>query len=460
MNSITLSLYSSLVGDLFSVTLNHVVALGAANVRANSSNTLSISKKSTTRSPYPCTSNRAYEITVSYPKSAFGVIRINSSKGVHIYILNLNGGLSPSLSSSSALLWIYFLVAIGVALQVGAANWDIIWHGVVNVESFFTPPHTALYSGVGLSLITTVVGIVASLRGKTSLRCPVLIYRSIPNPLKLVILGCLVEVFSGQFDNWWHTNFGFDGLLSPPHLMLISGMLISIIGALIGTHLFESRKKFKIISEMICYGILWMITINFVFMFTLPFSDGQYFDFNPSPTAALILGSTLPSIFTAVIFYSLQSIQFPFRMTVVTATVMTIQSFATITSNNYFASLLPLYLLNILIPISLDVISIFTQNAKNVSTKFNDHKRIIFSVAISFFFVTMYFPWTVNMFKSFFGIDLITFESVLIFEQLLLKFIVPILMPVSFVSAYLGLLIWKKLYEHSKLTKLFKVVVE
>jgi hypothetical protein len=397
---------------------------------------------------------------VSYLKSASGVIRINLSKDFDIYILNLNGELSPSLSSSSALLWIYFLVAIGLALQVGAANWDIIWHGVVNVESFFTPPHTVLYSGVGLSLIATVVGIVVSIRQKTSLRNPLSIYRSIPNPLKIIVLGCLVEVFSGQFDNWWHANFGFDGLLSPPHLMLISGMLISIIGALIGTHLFSSLKKFKILSEMICYGILWMIAINFVFMFTLPFSDGQYFDFNPSPTAALILGSTLPSIFTAVIFYSVQNIQFPFRMTVVTATLMTIQSSATITSNNYFANLLPLYLLNILVPITLDVISIFIQKNKNISAKLNDRKRTIFSIAISLFFVTMYFPWSVNMFKSFFGIDLITFESVLIFEQLLWKFIVPILIPVSIISAYLGLLIWKKLCEHSKLTNMFKVVVE
>ena len=162
--------------------------------------------------------------------------------------MNLNGQLSPSLSSSSALLWIYFLVAIGLALQVGAANWDIIWHGVVNVESFFTPPHTVLYSGVGLSLIATVVGIVVSIIQKTSLTNPFSVYRRIPNPLKIIVLGCLVEVLSGQFDNWWHANFGFDGLLSPPHLMLISGMLISIIGALIGTHLFVSHKIFKIMS--------------------------------------------------------------------------------------------------------------------------------------------------------------------------------------------------------------------
>ena len=396
---------------------------------------------------------------VSNRNAALDMIRINLSKSNEFYILNLNEKLLPSLSSSSALLWIYFLVGLGVALQVGAANWDIIWHGLVNVESFFSPPHTVLYSGVGLSLIATIVGIVISIRRKFSLKSPNSVYRSIPDPLKLIALGCLVEVFSGEFDNWWHTNFGFDGLLSPPHLMLISGMFLSIMGALIGTHLFESRKKFKIISEMICYGILWLITINFVFMFTLPFSEGQYFDFNPSPTAALILGSTLPSIFTAIIFYSLQNIQFPFRMTVVTATLMAIQSSATITSNNYFVGLLPLYLLNILIPISLDVISIFTKNYNKVSLKYNkNHKRIIFSIAISFFFITLFFPWSVNMFKSFFEINLITFESVLIFEQLLWNFIVPVLMPVSFMSAYLGLLIWKKFYEHSKLTEKFKIV--
>src|SRR5688572_27966294 len=282
---------------------------------------------------------------VSDLKPTLGVIRINLSKGMDIYILNFNGELSPSLSTSTTLLWIYFLVALGVALQVGAANLDIIWHGVVNVESFFTPPHTLLYSGVGLSLIATVAGIVISIKQKTSPNNSAIFHR-IPNPLKLISLGCLVELFSGQFDNWWHTNFGFDGLLSPPHLMLISGMLLSIIGALIGTHLFQSCRKFKIMSEMICYGILWLITINFVFMFTLPFSEGQYFNLNPSPTSALILGCTLPSIFTAIIFYSLQNLKFPFRMTVVTATLMAIQSSATITSNNYFMGLLPLYLLD------------------------------------------------------------------------------------------------------------------
>ena len=84
-----------------------------------------------------------------------------------------------------------------------------------------------LYSGVGLSLIATVVGVICSIRHDGPLTRSFSNYNKIPNQLKLIALGCQVEVFPGQFDNWWHTNSGFDGLLSPTHLMLISGMLLS-----------------------------------------------------------------------------------------------------------------------------------------------------------------------------------------------------------------------------------------
>lgn len=352
-------------------------------------------------------------------------------------------------------------MSLGVALQVGAANWDIIWHGIVNVESFFTPPHTLLYSGVGLSLVTTIVGMGFSIKKVRPRKSPIYVLGKLPIPLKIIALGCIIEIFSGLFDNWWHTNFGFDGLLSPPHLMLISGMLLSILGALIGTH-FSEVKKFKVISEMVCYSILWMILINFVFMFTLPFSEGQYFNFNPSPTTALILGSTLPAIFTAIIFYYVQDLSFPLRMTVVAAILMTLQGSATIISNSYFAGLLPLYFLNILIPLSLDLVSIYTRqnNKLFVIHSSEDFKRIVYSISISFFFITLFFPWSVNMFKSFFGIDLVTFESVVIFERLLWKFIVPVLMPISFISAYIGILAWKELLRHSKLTNMFRIVLD
>ena len=59
---------------------------------------------------------------------------------------------------------VYFGVTIGIALQIGAANWDIIWHGITDVESFFTPPHTVLYSGVVLTIGSIFFGIIQYVR--------------------------------------------------------------------------------------------------------------------------------------------------------------------------------------------------------------------------------------------------------------------------------------------------------
>ena len=56
-------------------------------------------------------------------------------------------------------LFIYFLFTIGVSLQIGGANWDIIWHGSKNVESFLTPPHAVIYSGVVLTIGSLLVGL-------------------------------------------------------------------------------------------------------------------------------------------------------------------------------------------------------------------------------------------------------------------------------------------------------------
>src|ERR671925_2451745 len=58
------------------------------------------------------------------------------------------------------LMAVYLAISIGAALQISGSNWDIIWHGVGNVETFFTPPHSVIYSGVVLVIGSVVVGII------------------------------------------------------------------------------------------------------------------------------------------------------------------------------------------------------------------------------------------------------------------------------------------------------------
>ena len=53
-------------------------------------------------------------------------------------------------------------------------------------------------------------------------------------------------------------------------------------------------------------------------------------------------------------------------------------------------------------------------------------------------FITLFFPWSVNTYKEFFGINMNTFESITIFNQLLWPFIIPYIIPVSVLMSIMG----------------------
>ena len=346
--------------------------------------------------------------------------------------------------SDSAIL-LYFVISLAVALQVSGANWDVIWHGIVNVESFFTPPHVVIYSGVAIALIATIAGLAVSLRETHKTAHKLKSYlRKIPSPLKLIIIGCLVELFSGQFDNWWHSNFGFDGLLSPPHLLLISGMTMCIFGSLYGVRSNYSGSKLHTISLLFAYSVLWMVVINFVFMFTLPFSKGLYFNFNPNPVVALVIGSTLLPLFTCLIFMSaIKNIKSKFRLTGITALLMAMQSVSTIFSNVYFPPILPIYLMNLIPAVVMDLFILDKENANYNSSK----NVLVASITMAVFAITLFFPWSVNIYKVYFSIDLDTFESISLFNKLLTPFILPVLVPVSIGVSVAGGLLNSKFFK-------------
>src|SRR5215207_5163861 len=434
-------------------------------------------------------------------------------------------------SLTTRLTIVYFGISIGIALQIGAANWDIIWHGITDVESFITPPHTVLYSGVALTIGSIFIGIIQYVRlreteGKkekekehvqqpladkpselttskesssnalgdviqsspssssllTSLHRLIQTLFKMPYPIKLVAIGSIIEIFSGGFDSWWHYNFGFDGLLSPPHLMLTIGMLTSVFGALIGIYKLlqnnnygnNSKNILLKISFIVSYAVAWIVTVNTIFMFSLPYSKGQYFDFNPNPFAAIFIATIAIPFVSGMIFYSaaktLRDVHF--RFTFITLAFMIIHSTATIISNNHFAMLYPLYLLNILPALTADIIisskrkryyekekntvverkhpgnahSLSERQRAETSNPLGNQKIVIFcSALVPVFFITLFFPWSVNTYKEFFGIDMNTFESIAIFNRLLWPFIIPFVIPVSILISTLGCYIMSKI---------------
>ena len=147
---------------------------------------------------------------------------------------------------------------------------------------------------------------------------------SLPLSLKLAAIGCILQLSAGPFDFLWHTQFGFDGLLSPPHSVLAAGMLTTALGALIGifSHCSNHSSSSKInnttssslfskLSLIVGIAVFLMVAVGMVLMFTLPFSKGQYFDFNPNPLAALVGAAvSIPFILGICLFIAQESLIF------------------------------------------------------------------------------------------------------------------------------------------------------
>ncbi|WP_412543815.1 hypothetical protein R8Z50_15370 [Longispora sp. K20-0274] len=101
------------------------------------------------------------------------------------------------------------------------------WH-IPELESFFTPWHAILYSGMFVNIV--FVGVLF-LRGRVAggpLRA------AFPPGYGLTAVGCLVFLLAGQGDMAWHIYFGIEqntaALLSPTHLGLMTGATLVAAG--------------------------------------------------------------------------------------------------------------------------------------------------------------------------------------------------------------------------------------
>jgi hypothetical protein len=178
------------------------------------------------------------------------------------------------------------LVSLGVLLAAGGGSWDITNHLLNKPETFFAPPHALLYSGVG----TAVLG-AAMLLSSSRFAGRIIL------PAKMAVAGVILLISAGPVDFAWHTAFGLDGLLSPPHFVLVSGMVLSSLGAIAGMAYHRTAtarsEAVRLHPALIVIGILplWLSLSGIVDMFTLPFSRTAYFNFDPNPTFAVVFAA-------------------------------------------------------------------------------------------------------------------------------------------------------------------------
>jgi hypothetical protein len=123
--------------------------------------------------------------------------------------------------------WYLWCSAFAVTAAYVGGYWDISWHRSIGRDTFWSPPHMAIYAcGVlaGLSsgylILTTTFGRNAPLRDVS-----VRIWGFV-GPLGAFISawGGAAMLVSAPFDDWWHNAYGLDvKIISPPHMVLAAG---------------------------------------------------------------------------------------------------------------------------------------------------------------------------------------------------------------------------------------------
>jgi hypothetical protein len=139
-------------------------------------------------------------------------------------------------NSGTKLPWYLWACIIGVTSAMIGVEWDISWHRSIGRDTFWTPPHMAIYLCGIIAGISSAYLILATTFGRLpDVRESSVKMWGFRGPLGAFITawGGIAMLVSAPFDNWWHGAYGLDvKILSPPHAVLALGIISIELGAL------------------------------------------------------------------------------------------------------------------------------------------------------------------------------------------------------------------------------------
>jgi hypothetical protein len=343
-------------------------------------------------------------------------------------------------------LFILIVSAIGSFIQVAGASWDITSHLLNQPELFFTPSHTLLYSGIGLIVISA--GISLFLWRKKEIKQ----YTSISLSFKLLIIGSFLSLIAGPFDYLWHQTFGFDGLLSPTHITLATGMLINSVAVFIGLYGVVNNNnisRWKNLGKLFlipCLSSLWFMSIWYVLMFVLPFSESEFFNFNLNTYSATLIASIFLPLVNSIMFLCSSKVfnnVFGYAFIIVYLLVL-VNTFSTIVpTGNLLSPLIPWYLVTVL-GTSLLADILLNSRFIRINTQFKNNKLIASSIVGAIFYFFNY-PMIVWTYGTFLNSNLESLNDVLPTFLNTIVSITVITIPVGAVMGLVGYLIFSKM---------------
>jgi hypothetical protein len=142
--------------------------------------------------------------------------------------------------------WYLWCSALAVMSAYIGGYWDISWHRSIGRDSFWTPPHMAIYACGLLAAISSGYLIFAATFGRAAALRDVSIRvlgLSGPAGAFLSAWGGFGMLVSAPFDDWWHNAYGLDvRIISPPHMVLAAGFFGIELGTVLLLLAFMNRS--------------------------------------------------------------------------------------------------------------------------------------------------------------------------------------------------------------------------
>ena len=133
--------------------------------------------------------------------------------------------------------WYVWCSVIAVTCATTGVHWDISWHRSIGRDSFWTPAHIDIYlCGILAGLACGYLILSSTFQNNSPLRTSSVTLWGFRGPLGAFISawGGVAMLTSAPFDDWWHNAYGLDvRIISPPHMILATGIIAVHLGALI-----------------------------------------------------------------------------------------------------------------------------------------------------------------------------------------------------------------------------------
>ncbi|HTQ53456.1 MAG TPA: hypothetical protein VMI94_03285 [Bryobacteraceae bacterium] len=142
----------------------------------------------------------------------------------------------PKAEHAGAIPWYIWTCVIAITSASVGGIWDISWHKSIGRDTFWTAPHMLIQLCGILAGISCGYLILSSTFGRPAASDGSVRIWGFRGPLGAFVAawGGVAMITSAPFDNWWHDAYGLDvKVLSPPHVLLIFGILVIRVGTLL-----------------------------------------------------------------------------------------------------------------------------------------------------------------------------------------------------------------------------------